>query len=265
MGAARLRGSWPASDYTEADHEHALGGMHALLREGEGLIGHGAVVMRRPVHNGQCAAHRLCRGRRGPRRPAPPRGTATSSWRRWSASSAGATCWAPSARADEEGGTYVPPGQRTAGCRRRSRLRLARRRTVVTSASSVQPRHGQRPTRRHAFAPGSRRANGRWRARLAIRILCHMASLIDTSHGPMCGGRPGELAGHTVRPGQPPARLDLRAGDGRVEDGPPKTLDPPPGHSTGLTRSGRSRYASRSVNFWIFPEGVRGNSSTNTT
>ncbi len=172
MGAARLRGSWPASDYTEADHEHALGGMHALLREGEGLIGHGAVVMRRPVHNGQCAAHRLCRGRRGPRRPAPPRGTATSSWRRWSASSAGATCWAPSARADEEGGTYVPPGQRTAGCRRRSRLRLARRRTVVTSASSVQPRHGQRPTRRHAFAPGSRRANGRWRARLAIRILC---------------------------------------------------------------------------------------------
>ncbi len=32
------------------DHEHALGGMHALAWEGRELVGHGSVVMRRLVH-----------------------------------------------------------------------------------------------------------------------------------------------------------------------------------------------------------------------
>ena len=50
---ALLDGAFPAEEaYTEADHEHALGGVHALLTEGEELVGHGAVVMRRLLHQG---------------------------------------------------------------------------------------------------------------------------------------------------------------------------------------------------------------------
>ncbi len=40
-------------DFTDDDHEHALGGMHALVREGPELIGHGSVVMRRLLHGGR--------------------------------------------------------------------------------------------------------------------------------------------------------------------------------------------------------------------
>jgi aminoglycoside 2'-N-acetyltransferase I len=38
------------ADMTEADWEHALGGMHALVREGADVAGHAAVVMRRVIH-----------------------------------------------------------------------------------------------------------------------------------------------------------------------------------------------------------------------
>jgi hypothetical protein len=41
-----LDGAFSADEaYTEQDHEHALGGLHALLWEGTELIGHGSVVM----------------------------------------------------------------------------------------------------------------------------------------------------------------------------------------------------------------------------
>lgn len=39
-------------DFTEADWEHALGGMHALICRHGNLIAHGAVVQRRMIHNG---------------------------------------------------------------------------------------------------------------------------------------------------------------------------------------------------------------------
>lgn len=39
--------------YTEDDHEHALGGVHALLWDEEELVGHWLVVMRRLLHDGQ--------------------------------------------------------------------------------------------------------------------------------------------------------------------------------------------------------------------
>jgi aminoglycoside 2'-N-acetyltransferase I len=41
------------SGFSGDDWEHTLGGMHALLWEGEELIGHGAVVQRRLVHGGR--------------------------------------------------------------------------------------------------------------------------------------------------------------------------------------------------------------------
>jgi aminoglycoside 2'-N-acetyltransferase I len=41
-------------DMTEADWEHALGGMHALVRDGGAVIGHASVVQRRLLHGG-CA------------------------------------------------------------------------------------------------------------------------------------------------------------------------------------------------------------------
>jgi aminoglycoside 2'-N-acetyltransferase I len=37
----------------ESDWEHALGGVHALLWEGDELIGHASVVMRRMLHAGR--------------------------------------------------------------------------------------------------------------------------------------------------------------------------------------------------------------------
>jgi len=40
-------------DMTEADWEHAQGGMHALVREGSDVVGHAAVVMRRVIHQGR--------------------------------------------------------------------------------------------------------------------------------------------------------------------------------------------------------------------
>ena len=39
-------------EMTEHDWEHALGGVHALLRDGDELIGHASLVMRRLICNG---------------------------------------------------------------------------------------------------------------------------------------------------------------------------------------------------------------------
>ncbi|MDQ4037594.1 MAG: GNAT family N-acetyltransferase [Actinomycetota bacterium] len=40
-------------DFTDADFEHGLGGMHALVSDGSTLVGHGCVVMRRLWHAGR--------------------------------------------------------------------------------------------------------------------------------------------------------------------------------------------------------------------
>jgi aminoglycoside 2'-N-acetyltransferase I len=40
-------------DFEDADWEHALGGIHALAYEGEALVGHASVVMRRLLHEGR--------------------------------------------------------------------------------------------------------------------------------------------------------------------------------------------------------------------
>jgi aminoglycoside 2'-N-acetyltransferase I len=41
-----------AGHFDEHDWEHSLGGMHALVWDGDELVGHGAVVQRRLVHRG---------------------------------------------------------------------------------------------------------------------------------------------------------------------------------------------------------------------
>ncbi|MGW2463325.1 GNAT family N-acetyltransferase [Streptomyces sp. NPDC001356] len=40
-------------DLSDADWEHGLGGLHALVRDGAGLAAHGSVVMRRVRHRGR--------------------------------------------------------------------------------------------------------------------------------------------------------------------------------------------------------------------
>lgn len=40
-------------DLTDEDWEHALGGMHALVRDGTAVIAHGSVVARRLLHGGR--------------------------------------------------------------------------------------------------------------------------------------------------------------------------------------------------------------------
>ena len=40
-------------DLAEADWEHALGGVHALVSDGPDLIGHGSVIQRRLLHQGR--------------------------------------------------------------------------------------------------------------------------------------------------------------------------------------------------------------------
>jgi aminoglycoside 2'-N-acetyltransferase I len=42
-----------AGDMTEADWEHALGGVHALAWEGDALVGHASVIQRRLLHGGR--------------------------------------------------------------------------------------------------------------------------------------------------------------------------------------------------------------------
>jgi aminoglycoside 2'-N-acetyltransferase I len=40
-------------DMTEHDWEHSLGGIHAIVRDGEAVVGHAAVVQRRLLHGGR--------------------------------------------------------------------------------------------------------------------------------------------------------------------------------------------------------------------
>jgi aminoglycoside 2'-N-acetyltransferase I len=40
-------------DFRDEDWDHTLGGVHALVSDGRGLAGHGAVVMRRVRHRGR--------------------------------------------------------------------------------------------------------------------------------------------------------------------------------------------------------------------
>lgn len=40
-------------DFGEEDFEHALGGMHVLVYEGDALVAHGSVVQRRVLHQGR--------------------------------------------------------------------------------------------------------------------------------------------------------------------------------------------------------------------
>jgi aminoglycoside 2'-N-acetyltransferase I len=42
----------PDERFGDADWEHALGGQHALVHEGEVLVGHGSLVQRRLLHDG---------------------------------------------------------------------------------------------------------------------------------------------------------------------------------------------------------------------
>lgn len=42
-----------ARDFADSDWEHALGGMHALCRDGEEIVGHAALVQRRLLHGGR--------------------------------------------------------------------------------------------------------------------------------------------------------------------------------------------------------------------
>ena len=42
-----------AGDFSEHDWEHALGGMHALIREDGGIVGHASVIQRRLLHGGR--------------------------------------------------------------------------------------------------------------------------------------------------------------------------------------------------------------------
>ena len=53
LAAARALVNDAFDDMAEEDWEHALGGMHALVRDGDAIIGHGSVILRRLVHGGR--------------------------------------------------------------------------------------------------------------------------------------------------------------------------------------------------------------------
>jgi aminoglycoside 2'-N-acetyltransferase I len=60
LDAATLEAAWvlvrdafSPGGFTEVDWDHALGGMHALVRDGEELVAHGSVVLRRFGHAGR--------------------------------------------------------------------------------------------------------------------------------------------------------------------------------------------------------------------
>jgi aminoglycoside 2'-N-acetyltransferase I len=52
LAAARVLCDASFTDFGDADWEHALGGMHALVHEAV-LVAHGSVVMRRMLHGGR--------------------------------------------------------------------------------------------------------------------------------------------------------------------------------------------------------------------
>jgi aminoglycoside 2'-N-acetyltransferase I len=51
--ARRLVDEAFGGDFEDADWQHALGGMHALVLDGGRMVGHGSVVQRRLVHGGR--------------------------------------------------------------------------------------------------------------------------------------------------------------------------------------------------------------------
>ena len=53
LAPRRLRGDAFAGEMTDADWEHALGGMHALVWEQGELIAHGSLIQRRLIHRGR--------------------------------------------------------------------------------------------------------------------------------------------------------------------------------------------------------------------
>lgn len=44
-------------DFGDEDWDHSLGGIHALVRDGQGIAAHGSVIMRRVLHGGR--SHRI--------------------------------------------------------------------------------------------------------------------------------------------------------------------------------------------------------------
>ncbi|MEU4100033.1 GNAT family N-acetyltransferase [Streptomyces tanashiensis] len=63
LGAARLRAVREMldtafeGDFSDDDWDHTLGGVHAWIEDGRGIVAHGAVVLRRPLHRGR--SHRI--------------------------------------------------------------------------------------------------------------------------------------------------------------------------------------------------------------
>src|SRR5688500_3485258 len=53
LAAARALVADAFDDLGDDDWEHALGGMHALVRDGDAIIGHGSVILRRLLHGGR--------------------------------------------------------------------------------------------------------------------------------------------------------------------------------------------------------------------
>jgi aminoglycoside 2'-N-acetyltransferase I len=53
LGAARALLYEVFDDMTDQDWEHSLGGLHALVWEGDELIGHASVIQRRLLHGGR--------------------------------------------------------------------------------------------------------------------------------------------------------------------------------------------------------------------
>ncbi|MFF7772801.1 GNAT family N-acetyltransferase [Streptomyces tanashiensis] len=63
LGAARLRSVREMldaafeGDFSDDDWDHTLGGVHAWIEDERGIVAHGAVVPRRPLHRGR--SHRI--------------------------------------------------------------------------------------------------------------------------------------------------------------------------------------------------------------
>ena len=73
-----------AGELTDDDWEHALGGVHALVWDGDELAGHASVVQRRLLHGGRALRAGYVEGV-GVRARARRRGYGGASWRRWDA------------------------------------------------------------------------------------------------------------------------------------------------------------------------------------
>ena len=59
-------------DFSDEDWDHGLGGIHALVRDEQGLAAHGSVIMRRVLHGDRRTASAT--SRRSPYGPTAPGG-----------------------------------------------------------------------------------------------------------------------------------------------------------------------------------------------